>query len=344
MLKRLLLQDVSVSRNHRRPLPGRVASVARSMREIGQLHPITVNADGNRLIAGRTRMEAAKALGWKDVLCSVVDFNKLQAELAEIDENIERSNLTALEEAQALARRKAIYEELYPETQAGIASGVASQQPAALVKRIATAVGGKPIAAKISATGNPPEEAPRPSFAAEAAESLGVTERSIRTKTAIGENLVPAAAAAIRATPIADNQSQLERLSRLPEDDQVKVAEAIKSGEATTVQEASAQVNREIETADDDEEPTLDEVMKEKNSEIECFCRRLVAMAEAEMPTDRWITKDGRGETAMQKIRDACSTLRSCKCVAECPKCKGEGCARCVNTGRVTRYALEQMT
>jgi hypothetical protein len=89
---------------------------------------------------------------------------------------------------------------------------------------------------------------------------------------------------------------------------------------------------------------TPEDTMKRVNSDIEAFCRRIMAIAESEMPTDEWIKYNGRGETAMQKIKDACSTLRSCKCSAQCPKCNGEGCTRCLDTGRVTHYMLEQMT
>jgi hypothetical protein len=46
----------------------------------------------------------------------------------------------------------------------------------------------------------------------------------------------------------------------------------------------------------------------------------------------------------MQKFKDACETLRSAKCVAACPKCEGQGCAKCHKTGMVPRYALQQLT
>ena len=47
------------------------------------------------------------------------DLNDLHAELIEIDENLMRNNFGPAEEAGAVARRKAIYEELHPETKHG---------------------------------------------------------------------------------------------------------------------------------------------------------------------------------------------------------------------------------
>jgi hypothetical protein len=88
---------------------------------------------------------------------------------------------------------------------------------------------------------------------------------------------------------------------------------------------------------------TVAEEMEAVNKSIESFCRGLMAYAEANLPNDPWLTYMGRSDSAMQKIKDACSALRTCKCVGECPKCVGDGCPRCLNTGRVTRYVKDQL-
>jgi ParB family chromosome partitioning protein len=316
-------------------MKGRVASIAKSFRLIGQLNPITVNSDGNKLIAGRTRWEAAKSLEWKDILCNVVDFDSLHAKLAEIDENIERENLNALEESQALAERKSIYLDLHPET----------ANP--------NERGGPGRGNKTSDTLSPV------SFVKDTAEKMGVSDRTVERAVAIGEAIEPAAAKALKDTDVADDKTQLSQLVKLDPEEQVRVAKAIKAGEAETVKEAieatwkcqhcggterdedgDCEKCREPEEVDDSPEA----IMREKNSEIESFCRKLIAFAEKEWPQDKWLTHNGRGDAAMQKIKDACATLRTCKCSAVCPKCDGAGCRRCLDTGRVTRYMLEQLT
>lgn len=72
----------------------------------GLIHPITIDKEKN-LIAGYHRYMACKDLGWSTIPVYIVDIDK---ELAEIDENLIRSNLSTLETAQQLLKRKEIYE------------------------------------------------------------------------------------------------------------------------------------------------------------------------------------------------------------------------------------------
>ena len=52
--------------------------------------------------------------------------NGLVAEMAELDENLMRRELTVLQRAEMLARRKQLYEALHPEAKRGVAGGRAS--------------------------------------------------------------------------------------------------------------------------------------------------------------------------------------------------------------------------
>ena len=71
------------------------------------------------MIAGLHRIEAVKALGWTEITCTISSLEGLQAELAEIDENIVRSDLSVLDYGEMLLRRKEIYEQIHPETRHG---------------------------------------------------------------------------------------------------------------------------------------------------------------------------------------------------------------------------------
>jgi ParB family chromosome partitioning protein len=129
-IERVDVALIDVSEGRRSVDDAHVDQLARSMADIGLQYPIIVRYIEDRassfgrddsilLVAGRHRLEAAKRLGWAQIDCIYVDLDDLHAELAEIDENLIRRNLTPSQEAEAIARRKAIYEELHPETTHG---------------------------------------------------------------------------------------------------------------------------------------------------------------------------------------------------------------------------------
>jgi ParB family transcriptional regulator, chromosome partitioning protein len=124
--------------NISRPIDAKkVADLAASIKDVGLINPISVRAgvhhrgttpfDAFDIIAGHHRYRAVCTLKWATVPCIVLDLDDLHAELAEIDENLMRSELTATQEAGAIWRRKRIYEQLHPETKAGVAGGTARQ-------------------------------------------------------------------------------------------------------------------------------------------------------------------------------------------------------------------------
>ena len=61
------------------------------------------------LVAGARRLEACKQLGWTEIDTNVVELYDIDLELAEIDENLIREELTALDRAEQLERRKWIF-------------------------------------------------------------------------------------------------------------------------------------------------------------------------------------------------------------------------------------------
>ncbi|NBW18034.1 MAG: hypothetical protein EBR82_59680 [Caulobacteraceae bacterium] len=101
---------------------GNLDSLKDSIREIGLMQPITVTAD-LVLIAGFHRLTACKELGWDTIPAIIVELDGLQAELAEIDENLIRNELNQFERATWQARRKEIYEILHPGSKHGANSG-----------------------------------------------------------------------------------------------------------------------------------------------------------------------------------------------------------------------------
>lgn len=94
----------------------RVAALASSIKEIGLLTPLTIRTvheveingeiveDVPVLISGYTRMQALKSLGIETAPCIEVTADDIEAQLWEIAENLHRSELTALERDQHIAK------------------------------------------------------------------------------------------------------------------------------------------------------------------------------------------------------------------------------------------------
>jgi ParB-like chromosome segregation protein Spo0J len=110
-----------------------VETLVNSIAEIGLLNPITVYArpvtrrniavDGYGVVAGAHRLEAVRRLGLADIEANVVDLGELHRQLAEVDENLAGTTLTASERALFTQRRKDIYLALHPETRQHAAGG-----------------------------------------------------------------------------------------------------------------------------------------------------------------------------------------------------------------------------
>lgn len=169
--------------------------LAASIAEIGLLNPITVCVAGDeyQLVAGRHRLEACKLLGWDKVPAVVVGLSHLDRALAEIDENLVRNDLTDLERAEHLATRKRLYLLKHPETANPNVRGGPGRGNK--TTEISSAV----------------------SFAQDAAEKIGVTDRSIRQDVQIAESIPEDVREALRETPLADSKTDLLDIARLPE-------------------------------------------------------------------------------------------------------------------------------
>ncbi len=87
-------------------------------------------------------------------------MNTVQAELAEIDENIVRTRLNRQELCEQLLRRKEIYEMLHPETKVGAA------QAAGMNRAI-----GNNVSAKLAPTSK--------SFVEDTSEKTGMSKRAV---------------------------------------------------------------------------------------------------------------------------------------------------------------------
>lgn len=209
---RIPISEIKINPGRREALPERVAELARSIAEVGLLNPITLDK-GNTLIAGLHRLEATKLLGWAEVDCTVSSLEGLQAELAEIDENFVRTDLSAIEYGDLLLRRKEIYEALHPETRNG----------------------GDRKSEKIR-TSKCRSDFER-SFVQDTAEKLGVGKRTVERQIQTAKNMTPEAKAIIRESGAKMTKKDAMKLSRLKPEQQKDAASQLAAQEISSMAE-----------------------------------------------------------------------------------------------------------
>ena len=86
--------------------PDELAELEASLRASGLLQPISVRRRGDayELIAGERRVRAATNLGWTEIQAIVRDFDDRTMLVLDLVENLQRTNLNALEEARGYRR------------------------------------------------------------------------------------------------------------------------------------------------------------------------------------------------------------------------------------------------
>lgn len=199
------IDEIKVNRDRSDIIPDDVRELADSMQELGLLTAITVDSS-HTLIAGLHRLEAAKLLGWKSIECIVLDLSGLQAELAEIDENIIRRNIHSLDYGDLLLRRKQIYEALHPETKNG---GDRRSEKIRIAKC---------------------NSGPVKSFVQDTADKMGVDPSTVSRQLQTAKNLTSAAKEILRAADINVTKKTALQLSRLPPERQKEAATMLAEG------------------------------------------------------------------------------------------------------------------
>jgi ParB family chromosome partitioning protein len=206
---RVFVGDISVPDNRKRiAAPGKVKTLADSIKTIGLRNPITVRRLGPQryeLVAGLHRLEAYRSLGgrYDYIPAMVYSMTKLEARMCEIAENLHRAELTVQERAEQIAE----WIELAKEKRE--AEKVSRQRAA------------KP-------QGGRPEGGTR-----QAARELGLEEREARRAVQIA-SITSEAKKAAHAAGIDDVQSKLLKVAAAAPEQQVEVVRKLAIEKAAT--------------------------------------------------------------------------------------------------------------
>jgi ParB family chromosome partitioning protein len=187
-------------------------AIATSMHGTGQHQPIRVvkQKKGYRLVDGLHRLEAKRQLGEAAIRAEIIEASPLEAKLLEIDANLIRRELNPLDRATFLAERKAVYEELHPETKHGSQGG----------------------------RGGKCNENDTMSFSKETAEKIGLSPRSIERAVRIHFQIDASIRKRLAGTAISEKQNELLALARQGPQRQTRIVDMLLSGEAGNVRAA----------------------------------------------------------------------------------------------------------
>lgn len=110
-----------------------IGELADSIATNGLLQPITITPDG-LIVAGERRFRACKQLGWRKIDCIVKAFTPEQVATAAIIENLQRTDITPLEEAKAFKR---MLDQGFADDIKGLAAKLGIKQPFRIAERMA---------------------------------------------------------------------------------------------------------------------------------------------------------------------------------------------------------------
>lgn len=181
--------------------PATVKALAGSIAEVGLINPIRVRERGDQyeVISGAHRLTAYRQMRLETIACVIVDDDDLHAELAMIDENLCRAELSPAERAVNTARRKELYLLIHPDTAQYVAAGKARQGAAS----------------------------DNLSFAGETASATGRDERTVQRDASRGEAIAHDVLDMVRGTHL-DTGVYLDRLKSLsPEVQRTRVERAL---------------------------------------------------------------------------------------------------------------------
>lgn len=177
------LKDIRAPRRNERDNK-QLVQLIESIREVGLIEPIILN-ERKEIVSGRRRFFAVKELEYKKVPILFYTGKQVDQEIAELDANLMVLPLGDLEHDLALARRKKLYQEKYPDTKQHVSKGN------------------------------------NPSFTKDTSDRLNVSKRTIEKAVARVENASPALNTARKEGKI--SSSVAGHLARLPKDYQNKL-------------------------------------------------------------------------------------------------------------------------
>jgi ParB family transcriptional regulator, chromosome partitioning protein len=224
-IEKIGIDKIKVGPNRRPVKEHKVSELMESIKASGLLNPITLDQDLN-LIAGLHRLTACKLLGLEQINCNVIICaDTSQARLAEIDENLIRSELEALERSELWLERDRILEQMGLRAQRGHNQHT---------RKAGHATDARPLKTTV-----------------ELAREAGYTKRTFQQGKQIAKSIVPEVKNLIQGTPIAESPTKLLKLAKAGQAERERAekaeiaAQQAQAAQQLTEAEQQAQVAQE---------------------------------------------------------------------------------------------------
>ncbi len=228
------VDQVSIGSDRRAVKEDKVAELMESIKTNGLLNPITIDQNF-QLIAGLHRLTACKLLGLPQIECTIItcaDAN--QSRLAEIDENLIRSELNALERAELWLERDLILDELGLRAKSGNSQSAKKK--------------GEIISPLLRTT-------------LELAKETGYTDRTFQHGKQIARNIAPEVKDLIRPTELASSPTALLKVARAGTSERQQAEQAEQAAKA-------AQARQQIDESREQEQIAAAARAKQKEQQI----------------------------------------------------------------------------
>lgn len=170
------------------------------------------------LVIGGHRVAGARLAGVEKLQAIIQPLTRAEARIREVDENLDRHELTALDRAIFLLERKRAWEVLHPTTKDG---GDRKSQ------KFKEAIRSQTLRSD-----------PASRFSSEVAAKIGRSERTVQAAIELASKLDREAISHLRGTSLVDNAAQLRDLAAEPAERQRTFVGLIAAGQAGTVREA----------------------------------------------------------------------------------------------------------
>jgi ParB family transcriptional regulator, chromosome partitioning protein len=216
------INRIKINTNRRPANSDKVAELVESIRANGLINPITLDGNYN-LVAGLHRLTAYQSLGYEQIECKIIAYEDInRARLAEIDENLIRNELNAIERAELWLERDRILEQL------GLRAKPGDNQ----------------YRQRGSETVSPPLKT-----TSELAKEVGYTERTYQHGKQIARDINSEVKEQIKGTPIAKSPSALLKIARAGSHSRQEAERAEKAAKDAKAQKKLAECERQEQLA-----------------------------------------------------------------------------------------------